>query len=368
MQTSSTGARRVLVLATHPETAQAAWRRVARSGVDVRATTACEEFVRLLRAWRPTHVAVCLDADDTSAGVEPWMTVLPADALDREALGSLAFDIGLGAPSDAVAGTLEELDDALHLGHLSVAYQPKIDTRDGSVFALEALARWHRPGRTSVPPDDFVQLAEISGRIRRLTDAIFAQALTWFGRHLAETDVALCLNLSAQSLVDRALPERVELACDAVGLPPERLVVEVTETSVSADQVVAHTVLAALRARGMRVALDDFGAGHASMLQLARHPFTDLKVDRSLVAGATTSNDARTILAAIVALGSSLDLRVTAEGVEDDATARVLADLGYRYMQGHHLARPMAARSLLEWLGSGRPRVVHRPEVEPDSP
>ncbi len=352
MPTSSVSVRRVLVLAAHPEAAQAVWRQVAGTGAEVKATTACEEFVRLLHAWRPTHVALC--ADDQPAAARPWLTVLPHDAFEDDLWAAYASSVSSGVVSDAGAGTLEELDHALDLGHLSVAYQPKVDTHDGTVFALEALARWHRPGRPSVPPDDFVRLAEISGRIQRLTESIFTRALAWFGRHLAGTDVELCLNLSARSLVDPDLPARVERACQAVDLPPERLVLEVTETSVSADQVAAHAVMLGLRERGMRLALDDFGAGHASMLQLARHPFTDLKIDRGLVAGVTTSTESRTIVSAIVSLGNNLGLRVMAEGVEDEATARHLEDLGCRYLQGHHLARPMDGRSLLDWLGTVR--------------
>lgn len=361
MQTSTASARRVLVLATHAETAKTLWRRVAESGIDVRATARCEEFVQLLRAWQPTHIAVCVDADDPPTQIEgrrePWLTVIPSDGFEGTLLGSIASATAPAIASDSATGTLEELDDALDLGHLSVVYQPKIDRRDGSPFALEALARWHRPGRGSVPPDDFVRLAEVSGRIQRLTDTIFTRALDWFGRHLATTDLELCLNLSARSLMDPELPERVEASCLAVGLPPDRLVVEVTETSVSTDQTMAQEVLARLRERGIRIALDDFGAGHASLLQLARYPFTDLKVDRGLVARATTSNESRTILATILALGDNLGLRVTAEGIEDEATARLLTNLGYRFMQGHHLARPMDGPALLSWLsptGNGR--------------
>jgi EAL domain-containing protein (putative c-di-GMP-specific phosphodiesterase class I) len=360
MQASIASERRVLVLATRAETATTLWRRVAESGLEVRATTGYEEFVRLLRTWQPTHVAVCVDPDDPAVGTEtgaepragPWVTVIPSDGLEETLLTSIDSSTAATIAPDPTAGTLGELDDALDLGHLSVVYQPKIDIRSGAPFALETLARWHRPGRPSVPPDDFVRLAEISGRIHRLTETVFTKALTWFGRHLAATEIELCLNLSARSLVDPDLPGRVERSCRDVGVPPDRLVVEVTETSVSEDQTTAHEVLTRLGERGIRIALDDFGAGHASLLQLARHPFTDLKVDRGLVAGATTSTESRTILTAILALGSNLGLRVTAEGVEDEATERLLTELGFHFMQGHHLARPMDGPALLRWLAS----------------
>jgi EAL domain-containing protein (putative c-di-GMP-specific phosphodiesterase class I) len=345
MAASVVGARRVLVIATEVDVALQVARRIEDAGIQVQAATSFEDVAHYVQVWQPTHVAVAVDAGGTHA--HPGVTVFPGGFIEELIDGERSFDL----PSTPNGWTtLEDLDDALDLGRLSVAYQPKIDTLTGEVFAIEALARWHRPYEESVPPDDFVTLAEISGRIERLTDVVFVKSIRWFARNLASSALELCLNLSARSLTDRDLPDRLERMCQAAGLDPHRLVLEVTETSIASDSSVGHDVLAELRERGIRLALDDFGAGHASLLQLARHPFTDLKIDRALVGSVATEPQARAIIAAVVGLADDLGLRVIAEGVEDEATYGCLKELGCRRMQGNHLARVMEPQAVLAWL------------------
>lgn len=341
------------MVATEVDTALQVARRVEEAGIQVRATTRFDDFVHHVQVWQPTHLAVAVGSGGAGrSGTSPGVTVIPGGVLDDVIDGEALSD---GRSPFGGWTTLDDLDDALDLGRLSAAYQPKIDTRTGAVFALEALARWHRTHDRSVPPDDFVTLAEISGRIDRLTDVVFGKSIRWFARNLAETPLELCLNLSARTLTDRDLPDRLERMCRAAGLEPTRLVLEVTETSIASDANVAHDVLTVLRDRGLRVALDDFGAGHASLLQLARHPFTDLKIDRGLVQSAATEPQSRTIIEAIVGLAENLGLRVIAEGVEDAATYACMQELGCLRMQGNHLARAMEPHAVLPWLR-------HRPD------
>jgi EAL domain-containing protein (putative c-di-GMP-specific phosphodiesterase class I) len=348
MTTSLVGGRRVLVVATEVDTALKVARRVEEAGIHVRATTRFDDFVHHVQVWQPTHVAVAVGAGGSGrSGTSPGVTVIPGGVIDELIDGDALVDAG--SPFRGWT-TLDDLDDALDLGRLSAAYQPKIDTATGAVFAIEALARWHRPHEHSVPPDDFVTLAEISGRIERLTDVVFGKSIRWFARNLKDSSMEICLNLSGRSLTDRDLPDRLERMCQAAGLDPSRLVLEVTETSIASDANVAHDVLTVLRDRGLRVALDDFGAGHASLLQLARHPFTDLKIDRGLVQSAASESQSRTIIEAIVGLAENLDLRVIAEGVEDAATYACLQDLGCMRMQGNHLAPAMEPAAILAWL------------------
>jgi EAL domain-containing protein (putative c-di-GMP-specific phosphodiesterase class I) len=348
MATTSVGGRRLLVISTEVDLALQVARRVEEAGIQVRATTRFDDFVHHVQAWQPTHVAVAVGASPTGrSGTFAGVTVIPGGVIDELLEGDRPLDAGSASPAWT---TLEDLDDALDLGRLSAAYQPKIDTRTGAVFAIEALARWHRPDDPSVPPDDFVTLAEISGRIERLTEIVFDKSVRWFARNLAASTMGLCLNLSARSLTERDLPDRLERMCRAAGLDPTRLVLEVTETSVASDASVAHGVLTELRDRGLRLALDDFGAGHASLLQLARHPFTDLKIDRGLVGSAATEPPSRAIITAIVGLAEDLGLRVVAEGVEDEATYVCLREIGCFMMQGNHLARAMEPHGVLAWL------------------
>jgi EAL domain-containing protein (putative c-di-GMP-specific phosphodiesterase class I) len=345
MATPAVGARRVLVIATEFDVAFQVARRIEDAGIQTRAATSFDDVVHQVQVWQPTHVAIAVGAGGTDP--HPGVTVIPGGFLEELIDDERTID--LPSAPDGWA-TLEDLDDALDLGRLSVAYQPKVDTLTGAVFAIEALARWHRPYEESVPPDDFVTLAEISGRIERLTDVVFAKSIRWFARNLASSGLELCLNLSARSLTDRDLPHRLERMCGAAGLDPTRLVLEVTETSIASDSIVGNEVLVELRRRGIRLALDDFGAGHASLLQLARHPFTDLKIDRALVRSVATEPQSRAIVTAVVGLADDLGLRVTAEGVEDEATYDCLKELGCRRMQGNHLARVMEPQAVLTWL------------------
>jgi EAL domain-containing protein (putative c-di-GMP-specific phosphodiesterase class I) len=348
MATMTVEGRRVLVIATEVDLALQVARRVEEAGVQVRATTRFDDFVHHVQVWQPTHVAVAVGAGRTGrSGTFGGVTVIPGGVIDELLDGDDPVD---AASASHAWTTLEDLDDALDLGRLSAAYQPKIDTRTGAAFAVEALARWHRPDERSVPPDEFVTLAEISGRIERLTEVVFGKSIRWFARNLAPSELELCLNLSARSLTDRDLPDRLDRLCRSAGLDPTRLVLEVTETSIASDASVAHGVLTELRDRGLRVALDDFGAGHASLLQLARHPFTDLKIDRGLVRSVATETQSRTIIEAIVRLAENLGVRVMAEGVEDEATYVCLQELGCMLMQGNHLARAMEPHAFLAWL------------------
>jgi EAL domain-containing protein (putative c-di-GMP-specific phosphodiesterase class I) len=352
MDTSIVSHRRVLVVATDIDVALQVSRRIEEAGIEVRATTDFDEFVFHVQSWQPTHVAVAGTASGARPGpARPGVTVVPGGVIDEVLDGHVPF-----VDWQALRGmaTIDDLDDALDLGRLSVAYQPKVDTRTGTPFAIEALARWHRRDERSVPPDDFVTLAEIAGRIERLTDVVFGKSVHWFARHLASTRLELCLNLSGRSLADRSLPERLERLCREASVDLRRLVLEVTETSIASDASVAHEVLGELRRRGLAVALDDFGAGHASLLQLARNPFSDLKIDRGLVRTAATEAQSRKIIEAIVGLAKSLDVRVVVEGVEDAATYACMQELGCMLMQGNYLAPALEPRALLDWL-AGHP-------------
>lgn len=392
---------RVLVLAAGDDLAHDLCRMIQRAGLEVRAATQLDDFLATMRLWRPTHVAVGLDLDDGRIG-EVQRTLATTDyegmvvvrgtvaadlvealgvvnggsaatAMDVRKIGSV-FDRRRPEPSPIAAErrrdprtvrrALADLDAGLDEGCFRVVYQPKVRCRDGTLEAFEGLARWHRPDGTVELPDGFITFAEATGRIDRLTEQVFEQALAWLATELPAGDVRLCLNLSAYSLADLELPERVEHLCEAAGVAPERLVLEVTETSAAADPATAYRILRGLRDRGIWVALDDFGAGHASLLQLARHPFTDLKIDKGLVRSVTASRDSRTIIRAVVNLARSLGMRVIAEGVEDADTFEAVRDLGCDLVQGFYLAPPMTGAEVLAWMGDGgatgippRPRV-----------
>jgi EAL domain-containing protein (putative c-di-GMP-specific phosphodiesterase class I)/ActR/RegA family two-component response regulator len=231
----------------------------------------------------------------------------------------------------------------------AVAYQPKVDCKTGAVVGYEALARWNHPERGSIPPDEFVPLAERFGLVSLLTERVMGDALGWFaGRPHAE-GVRIAINISAGEFDEPSLDKHFVTACEEAGVPPGDVVLEITETSAMADPARSLQLLTRLRLEGFHLSLDDFGTGYSSMLQLARLPFSELKVDRSFVTTAATSDESVIVVRSIIDLGHALGMHLTAEGVEDAWVLALLGDLGCDYAQGFYIARPMFPDALDAW-------------------
>jgi EAL domain-containing protein (putative c-di-GMP-specific phosphodiesterase class I)/FixJ family two-component response regulator len=262
------------------------------------------------------------------------------------------------AAADGPDVTVDMLRWALDGRDLTVAFQPKVTCATGGVIGFEALARWWHPSARNVPPEVFVSLAEREGLIDTLTDQVFDEALRWLHASFPDDETQLALNLSALSLGDLGLADRIERACNAWSVDPRRIVLELTETASTGDQVAALDVLTRLRIKGMALSIDDFGTGHSTLVQLARLPFSELKIDRQFVMHAASSEESRTIIRAMVGLGRALGLVVTAEGVEDEATYAYLGEVGCDAAQGYVIGRPMEGEVVAAWLrewGGGRP-------------
>jgi EAL domain-containing protein (putative c-di-GMP-specific phosphodiesterase class I) len=244
-----------------------------------------------------------------------------------------------------------ELRRACSSGQLRVHYQPQVELRTGRVVAVEALLRWEHPRRGLLLPGAFIDLAEHTGLVRELTDVVLRQALadnvTWRGAGLS---VRTAVNLSARSLTDLDLPSRTAVLLAEAGVPPEALELELTETAALEDPVRAGEVLGQLRALGVRLAVDDFGTGHASLAYLTQLPVQTLKVDRSFVRAMQEGTGSRTVVRGIIDLAHSLGLGVVAEGVETLAAWRALAALGCDDAQGFWMSPAVPAEDL--------PRVV----------
>jgi EAL domain-containing protein (putative c-di-GMP-specific phosphodiesterase class I) len=216
---------------------------------------------------------------------------------------------------------------------------------------VEALVRWHHPERGAVPPDEFIPLAENSGLIAELTSYVLDTALaTLAGWRAAGHDIRMAVNLSARHLSDLALPRQVAEALARHDVPPAALVLEVTETAILSDPARVDVVIAALRAQGVAIAVDDYGTGHASLGYLKRLEIDELKVDRSFVSDMRRNHQDFVIVRSTIALARDLGLRVVAEGIEDAETAVSLADLGCDVGQGYHLGRPTSAALVLQRL------------------
>jgi len=192
-------------------------------------------------------------------------------------------------------------------------------------------------------------MAEAAGMVGWVTDTVLAQSLGWFASEARPDKQLLSINISAAELSQPQLDQRLLRACRDAGVSPESVILELTETAAMEDPVVSLELLTRLRLEGFRVSLDDFGTGYSSMLQLARMPFSEIKVDQSFVMSATSSDEALIVIRSIVDLGHALGMKSTAEGVEDEDTLEILKGLGCDFAQGYHIGRPMFAEALQGW-------------------
>ncbi|PXY00315.1 EAL domain-containing protein [Halomonas sp. LBP4] len=257
--------------------------------------------------------------------------------------------------------SVEDLEQALTLGQIRLAYQPKVRCRTGTLVGFEALARWQHPQLGAIPPDVFIPLAEAHGLIDRLTLQVAEQALDWLveissedtakrvGQHVLQ-DILLSMNVSARSLGNSDLFDAILRLCRERGIAPQRIVLELTETSAMQDATTSLDTLTRLRLQGFQLSIDDFGTGYSSMVQLVRLPFSEIKVDKRFVMTATDSEESRAVIRSVVELGRSLGLNTTAEGVEDSETLDYLDELKCGLAQGYLISRPLPPEDVLDWF------------------
>ncbi|MEV4810209.1 putative bifunctional diguanylate cyclase/phosphodiesterase [Micromonospora avicenniae] len=247
-----------------------------------------------------------------------------------------------------------ELPRAVADHEFTVNFQPIVDLATGEIVSAEALARWHHPTHGLIDPLRFLEAVERSGLLPAFAEAILDQALiaakTW---REAGFDVPVAVNVSPRSLLDARFPGSVLARLRAHDLPPDQLVLELTETLTLSQLDVVDRVLSRLRDEGVRLALDDFGTGYSSLSLLSRIPVHELKIDKSFVTAMEGSTEAAAVIRSTLDLGRSLDLTVVAEGVESEPQRRALWQLGCAAGQGHLFARPMPAGMLLAALHRG---------------
>jgi len=274
-------------------------------------------------------------------------------------LGTFAYsaDVDEFASGDRLE-TVELLRDAIGTHGLVLHYQPKIATVTGDVEGVEALVRWQHPTRGLLYPDQFLPLVETAGLMEALTRTVLEQALDqaslWWR---AGRVVPVAVNLSASSLVDRDLPDRIAAMLAARGVPPQLLVVEITEEFLMADRQRAQHILAGLRTRGVRIAVDDYGTGYSSLAYLRELPIDDLKLDKSFLVGMTGDDRALAIVRSTIMLAHSLGLRLVAEGVEDHDTCRELERAGCDVQQGWLHSKALPSQDFERWMDQ-RERVL----------
>ncbi|MBW0008330.1 MAG: EAL domain-containing protein [Sphingomonas sp.] len=242
------------------------------------------------------------------------------------------------------------LQRALDSQRLRMVYQPKVSVRDGGLRQLEALVRWEDPELGPVKPSQFVPLAEEHGLIHELTQwglrTILKQWLEWRDQGL---DTCIAFNISALSVQHLDFPDLVERMCRALGVPTDRLVLELTEGATQ-PLVKLIDALTRFRIKGIGLAIDDFGTGYSSLMQLRQLPFTEVKIDQAFVADVPNSRDSRLIIQAVTDLAHGLGLTATAEGVETLDQLRIMRELGCDYVQGYLISAPLQPDAVKPWI------------------
>lgn len=249
----------------------------------------------------------------------------------------------------------DELHHAILNGDLKVHYQPQVSIRDKRLIGLEALARWTHPEKGPIPPVTFIGIAEKHGMIGELTESIFNQATTQLGEWLkVGLNVSVSVNFSAHTLSHLELPELIAETLTSTGVPPDKLVVELTESALVQDANVTLDIMTRLRLKGFGLSIDDFGTGFSSLEQLKQIPFTELKIDRSFVHKSSENQASLAILESSIGLAKRLNIQCVAEGVEDQADWDLVERLGCDAVQGYLVAKPMPAEDVMKWAKTYR--------------
>ncbi|MEY2417038.1 MAG: hypothetical protein QOH53_2372, partial [Ilumatobacteraceae bacterium] len=269
--------------------------------------------------------------------------------------GVFAYDPTVDGHSPAKLALLGDLRRGLEREELLVHYQPKVSLSTGEFVGVEALARWQHPTQGLIMPDDFIPLAEHTGLIAPLTryvlNSALAQARTWL--HSGQK-IPVSVNLSARNLLDTTLPHEIATQLAHHGVPADLLEIEVTESALMTDPARAQRLLEQLFALGIRIAIDDFGAGYTSLGQLRTLPVSELKIDRSFVTSMDSDPGSAVIVQSVVDLGHNLGLTIIAEGVESERVMTALSHIGCDVAQGYFISRPVTAAAVDVWCAARR--------------
>ena len=244
-----------------------------------------------------------------------------------------------------------EMRHALERNEFELYYQPKLHLRSGLVTRAEVLMRWNHPTRGLLSPVSFIPIAERTGLIKPMTDWVLNRALQQVREwQSAGAPVHVAVNISAKSLQEQTLPQKVQALLDKWQVDPRFLKIEITESSIMADPAHALAILSMLQSMGVRLSVDDFGTGYSSLTHLRELPIDEIKVDKSFVMGMSTSDADAAIVRTVVDLGHNLGKQVCAEGVEDEETWFRLREMRCDLAQGYWISRPVSASDLMAWL------------------
>lgn len=363
-----------------------------RLGFEVRILDDAKLFIDAFLAWKPTHLAIDIVMPSIN-GIEILKTLAQLDCQSSIILSSgigsdtlpaaqlaaiehnlnirgilyqpfhqhilknlltdqVSVDLHAHPASDASTQPLiidaHTINDAIHNKQFTLFYQPQIELHSGKVIGFEGLLRWKHPTLGIKLPEAFIPVAEKTGQIHQLTQIVIESGFK-FTRSISKT-LSFSLNISAKSIKNHLLTDALVNASQSLEVAPERVILELTETATMHDPDEAQQILSQLRAEGFKLSIDDFGTGYSSMAQLAKLPFTELKIDKSFVTTMETSSKSRKVVASTLKLAESLGLETIAEGVENSLVAIGLRELGCCYAQGYYFSRPMDEDATRAWL------------------
>jgi diguanylate cyclase (GGDEF)-like protein len=363
---------------------------VARLGGDefavllpaVRATSAAREVAARLRAAlaEPVRlegmsfeinasVGIALYPDDAGSVEQLLQHADVAMYLAKERRTGVERYAGpAGGHFPARLSLLGDLRRGIDHGEFELYYQPTVLLAGGRTAGMEALLRWQHPSRGRIGPAEFIPLAEQSFIMHDLTAyvirAALGQAAAWRLRGLP---VQLSVNVSVRDLLDAGLAGRVEGELAALGLPPEVLLIEVSDRALTSEAIDIAAGVSVLRGLGVRLSLDDFGTGYASLARLRRMPVAEVKIAPTFVSGLASSPDSQVIVRSLVDMVRGLGIRSVAEGVETADVAAALLAIGCDAAQGYAFSRPLNAAAATRWL-SGDLAVRQTPAARREPP
>jgi EAL domain-containing protein (putative c-di-GMP-specific phosphodiesterase class I)/CheY-like chemotaxis protein len=248
--------------------------------------------------------------------------------------------------------SLQRLRDAIANDELVLDFQPLVSRSPRTMRKLEALVRWEHPNGGRIPPSDFLPVAEAdTATMDALTHWVMGAVVAAY-RVLKELGISvpISVNVSPQNLHDLTLPDRFEECLRDGGMPLRNLCLEITESAAFQNPARSMDILSRMRLKGMQLSIDDFGTGYSSLTMLRQMPFTEIKIDRSLITNATTSRDSQVTAKCIIDLAASMGMSCVAKGIETEEAAVLLEKLGACDLQGFLIARPMPVEAVLVWL------------------
>src|SRR5438270_9407631 len=275
--------------------------------------------------------------------------------MDRARSGRSArpvwFDAGMERALLAQSEIEQGIRYGLDHGQFLPFFEPQVDLATGVIVGFKMLARWNHPLSGIIAPDVFIPVAEEIGVIGRLSEQLIAEAL----REAASWDpvTKISVNISPAQLADGWLAQRIVRILAETGFPADRLVIEITESSLFAGLDLARTIVTSLKNQGIRLALDDFGTGFSSLSHLRSLPFDIIKIDRSFVSNLSAKRENLAIVRAVTTLAAALSVPVCVEGIENEDSYRAVVRLGCEIGQGWYFGKPMQADDARELPAEG---------------